>query len=146
MFLTYTYADYKFKEFADDGEDFSGNQLTGTPKNVFNTGLDFTVSGFYGNLNYQFVDEIPMTDDNSIYSSSYGLLNLKVGYESFLGSKFRLDISGGINNITDEMYASMVLVNAGSFGGRAPRYYYPGLPRNYYGGVTLGLLFNNQSN
>ena len=31
----------------------------------------------------------------------------------------------------------MVLVNAGSFGGRAPRYYYPGAPRNYYGGIRL---------
>jgi iron complex outermembrane receptor protein len=142
LFLTYTYANYKFKDFINDGEDFSGNQLTGTPRNVLNTGLDLAVAGIYGNLNYQFVDQIPITDDNSVFSDSYSLLNLKLGYRKKLGSNFKIDVYGGVNNVADEMYASMLLVNAGGFGGRAPRYYYPGLPRNYYGGIMLALFIN----
>ncbi len=141
LFLTYTYSDYKFKDFEDDGENFSGNQLTGSPKHVFNAGMDLAISGLYGNMNYQFVDQIPITDDNSIFSNSYDLLNLKLGYRRELGTNFRFDLYAGVNNITNRIYASMLLVNAVSFGS-APRYYYPGLPRNYYGGINLGLIIN----
>ena len=51
---------------------------------------------------------------------------------------FNANISSGVNNILDKKYASGVVINARSFGGRDPRYYYPGLPRNYY----LSLAFN----
>ena len=44
---------------------------------------------------------------------------------------------GGIRNLFDAHYASMILINAPSFGGQPPRYYYPGTPRYFY----LGLRF-----
>ena len=62
-------------------------------------------------------------------------------YNWNIKSKFLLELYGGINNAFDEKYASMILINAGSFGGRAPRYFYPGLPRNYYGGISLKYIF-----
>ena len=33
----------------------------------------------------------------------------------------------------------MILINAPAFGGRPPRYYYPGTPRYYYLGIALEL-------
>jgi len=48
-----------------------------------------------------------------------------------------LGIYFGINNISDNHYASMLVVNAIGFGNNEPRYYYPGLPGNIYGGVQL---------
>jgi iron complex outermembrane receptor protein len=83
------------------------------------------------------VDAFPMRDDNSVYSDSYAVLNMKFGYRKTLGSSWDIEVFGGIRNVLDEQYASMILINAGSFGGNAPRYYYPGLPRNFYGGVSL---------
>lgn len=137
-FITYTYSNYEFVDFVDDENDYSGNELTGTPPHNLNIGLDYVHNlGFFGNVNYQFVDAFPMRDDNSVYSDSYAVLNMKFGYRKTLGSSWDIEVFGGIRNVLDEQYASMILINAGSFGGNAPRYYYPGLPRNFYGGVSL---------
>ncbi len=43
----------------------------------------------------------------------------------------------GCNNIFNIHYASMVLINASSFGNNKPRYYYPALPTYVYGGFVL---------
>ena len=138
LWMTYGLADYFFKEFIDEDQDYSGNELTGTPKHKLNWGLDYThESGLYGNITFLYVSSMPMRDDNSIYSESYSLLNLKLGYQKQLSKRFGFKVFGAVNNIWDEHYASMILVNAASFGGNLPRYYYPGLPRNYYGGVNL---------
>ena len=138
--FNYTLADYNFDQFVDGDDDFSGNELTGTPKNTINGIIDFKTSiGFYGNVNYRFVDEMPMRDDNSIFSNSYQLTNVKVGFERTFG-KFGANLYGGINNLFDEHYAAMILVNASSFGGAPPRYFYPGQDRNYFGGLSLSLM------
>jgi iron complex outermembrane receptor protein len=141
-FLTYTLADYTFDDFIEAGNDYSGNELTGVPGNILNAGLSGRIpAGLYGNLNYQFVDEMPMRDDNTIYSDPYQLVNLKIGYSKRISKFFELDVYGTLNNLLNEKYASMISVNAASFGGNAPRYYYPGLPRNFYAGAEVKYHF-----
>lgn len=143
-FVNYAYSDYSFKEFLDGESDFSGNELTGTAPHNASAGIRWRkkVDQWYGNINYQFVDTMPLRDDNSLYSENYHLVNAKAGYRFLLAqNKLTLDIFAGINNAFDMKYASMLLINAGSFGGAAPRYYYPGLPRNYYTGVNLSYDF-----
>ncbi|MTI39856.1 TonB-dependent receptor domain-containing protein [Fulvivirga lutimaris] len=137
-FLSYTYSDYTFKEFIDEDNDYSGNKLTGTPPHQLSAGVDFNSSiGFYGNINYKYVDAFPMRDDNSIDSEAYQLVRAKIGYQRNLSNRWKIDTSFGIDNVLDEKYASMILINAGSFGNNPPRYYYPGLPRNYFGSLTI---------
>ena len=97
--------------------------------------------GFYTFLNYQFIGEIPLRDDNSIYAKSYQFVNLKTGFKKGLGQHLLLDAQIGINNIFDEKYASMLQINAGSFGNSAPRYYYPGNPLNYYASFNIKYSF-----
>jgi len=141
-YLNYSLAEYKFNEFIDDdaNEDYSGNQLTGTPKNTLNAVIEFTTSvGIYGNLNYRLVDEMPMRDDNSIYSDYYYFSNLKIGWQKRF-NKIELGIYIGINNLSNEHYASMILVNAGSFGGAPPRYFYPAPSRNYFSGIKISWI------
>lgn len=138
LFSTYTLSDYTFKEFIDDAADYSGNQLTGIPKHHLNTGITYKYNGLYSRLDYRYVSMMPMRDDNSIYSDAYNLVNFKMGYQwKSKQDKFEVEVFGGINNIFNEKYASMILVNAGSFGGRPPRYFYPGLPRHFYTGIVL---------
>ena len=138
FFSTYTYSDYKFIDFKNEDNDYSGNELTGTAPHNFNIGLEAQMDfGLYGNINYKYVDAFPMRDDNSIYSDAYQVVNLKVGYAKEILRDLGLDVSFGIQNLLNEKYASMILINAVSFGGNAPRYYYPGMPRNYYGAVSL---------
>ena len=141
-FINYSFSDYSFQEFIDDEKgDFSGNKLTGTPSSTMNMGIDFiSEKGIYGNINYNHVGEMPINDANTLNSNPYSLLNAKIGYTKKI-NQFTFNVHVGINNIFDEKYASMILINAPSFGGKAPRYYYSGLPQNYYGGISLGYIF-----
>ncbi len=133
---------YTFDEFQDLDDDYSGNDLTGVPDKTFYSQLHLiTSSGFYTYLNYQFIGEIPLRDDNSIYADSYQIVNLKFGYKKVLSKHFQLDTYVGFNNVFNEKYASMLQINAGSFGNNAPRYYYPGEPSNYYAGLNLKYTF-----
>ena len=137
-FVNLAITDYVFDDFVDGESDFSGNELTGNPANVVNFGLDYEMhGGAYVHLNSQYVDRIPVNDANTIYASSYFITNAKAGYKRPFQERLELDVHAGVNNIFDEKYASMILVNAGSFGGNAPRYFYPGLPANFFAGVFL---------
>ena len=141
-YLGASIGNYEFKEFIDNGNDFSGNKLTGVPANKINAGLSFnTRLGIYFNADYQFVDEVPMNDANSAFSDSYTIINLKTGYRFVILQNLTSHIAAGINNVTNEKYASLILPNAVANGNTAPRYYYPGLPVNYYGSVSLNYLF-----
>lgn len=141
-FLNYTRNNYTFEEFVDGDNDFSGNELTGVPSEVINAGIDIDSKfGLYGNINYQYVGSQPITDSNNLFSDSYNITNLKVGYRKEIFKQFTMNAFFGVNNIFDESYASQILINASSFGGNAPRYFYPGNPVNYFGGININYLF-----
>jgi iron complex outermembrane recepter protein len=137
---------YEFKEFVNNSVDYSGNAITGVPKNKINGGFTFNMPhGFYLSADYYYVDQVPLDDANSGYADSYNLLNAKAGWSYAIIKMDRqglmLNLSAGVNNITNTHYASMVLVNATGFNGAQPRYYYPGLPVNYYGNVGVSYNF-----
>lgn len=134
--------DYKFEDFKDLENDYSGNDLTGVPDKIFNSQL-FVQSrtGLHGNITYQYVGAIPITDDNTVYSDKYQLVNAKLAYKKSIGEHLQMDVYLGFNNIFNEKYASMLQINAGSFGNNAPRYYYPGEPSSFYSGINLEYTF-----
>ena len=133
---------YKFEDFIDGDNDFSGNDLTGVPSEIINIGVDFrTKIGFYGNINFQYVGSQPITDNNSLYSNSYNLINMKIGFKKSLLEKLTFNLFYGLDNIFDEKYASQILINATGFGGNQPRYFYPGNPVNYYTGLNINYQF-----
>jgi len=136
--LNYTYSDHSFDRFRDGEEDFSGNQLTGSPPHRISSRLEWDhPQGFFGRLQYDYTDSYPVNDANTVYNAAYQVLALKAGWQGRLISRLSLQVYAGVQNLTDTDYASMVQVNAQGFGGNAPRYYYPGRPRNYYGAVRL---------
>lgn len=139
---SYALNNFVFNEFIDDGEDHSGNALTGVPTSTMN--IDFNINGnqkypFYAAIQYQFIDAMPIYDDNSLFTESYQLLNTKVGYE-WKWKNVELNVYLGYNNLFNEKYASMIAVNALTFGNRPPRLYYPGMPRNIFGGIAFNIL------
>lgn len=142
QYATYTLNDFKFKDFVDDGSDFSGNKLTGVPSNILNTGIDFdTALGLYTTVNYQYVGRIPMTDANTLFSNHYSLTNVKMGFKHEFNAHLKFNLYFGLDNIFNTQYASQILINATGFGGAAPRYFYPGQPLNYYAGLKLSYMF-----
>ena len=122
---------HKFIEFVNEGNVYSNNYLTGVPLHTLNKNIIFKINKFKGTINYQKTGKIPINDSNSEYSEPYMLWNFKVA-KLFKINKINLNIITGVKNLFDEKYASMILINAKGFGGKKPRYYYPGLPRNYF--------------
>lgn len=138
LFTSASYMDFSFVDFTTNDTNFDGNQLTGVPKVLLNPGIELmSESGLYGNINGQYVGEIPIDNGNSIYSDDYFILRSKFGYR-WSGQHWHIDMFAGVDNITNAKYASMLLINATGFNGAQPRYYYPGNPINYFTGLTLG--------
>ena len=141
-FFNYSINNYKFEDFIDGDNDFSGNDLTGVPSEIINIGVDFTTKiGFYGNINFQYVGRQPITDNNSLYSNNYNLINMKIGFKKSISEKLTFNLFYGLDNIFDEKYASQILINATGFGGNQPRYFYPGNPVNYYTSLNINYQF-----
>ena len=134
-------SDNKFIDFVDGTTDFSGNKLTGVPSKKMIGGLRFGFKNFNVNTNFLYIGEMPMNDANSLYSDDYSVLNTKLSYKNKLTQQLSFEIDAGINNFTDKAYASSILINAVGFGNSEPRYYYPGLPRNWFAGFKIGYLF-----
>ncbi|MBD3583712.1 TonB-dependent receptor [Flavobacterium selenitireducens] len=129
---------YRFEEFFNNDVDFSGKKLTGVPSNSANAGLMLNwAKGIYVSIDFRYVDEIPMNDANTVYNDSYRIWNSKLGYRLPLSQRFGFEVYAGVNNFGDEKYASMILPNASAPPNGAPRYYYPGAPVNYFGGISV---------
>lgn len=138
-FVNYTLTDHSFIAFIDEGNDFSGNPLTGVPKQRRTSGIQFRLfENFYWNTTHQHVDEIPLTNAADLYSEPFTVFNTRMGYQKKLSDHFTIGIDFGVNNLFDKVYAQSVLINTQGFGGREPRYFYPGDERNYYGSIRLG--------
>ena len=136
-YLNAEITDHTFIDFVDGDSDFSGNQLTGVPDKKINGGIHLGFKNFSLNSNFLHIGEIPLNDANALYSEKYTVFNTKASYKNQLSKVLSFEINAGINNFTDEKYASSVLINATGFGGSEPRYYYPGMPRNWYSGFKL---------
>jgi iron complex outermembrane receptor protein len=137
-----TINNFMFTDFVDKNTDFSGNKLPAVPNVQWNLGFDLdTKLGLNFNANYGFFGKTPMNDTNSKYTESYQLLDAKVAYTFIILKKLKAEINTGVQNILNEKYSSSILPNAVGFGTVPPRYYYPGNPRNFYGGITFSYLF-----
>ena len=141
-FINGSFNDFRFDEFMDAGNDLSGNKLPAVPDKSIHAGLDLiTSNGLSLFTSFQHEGKMPLNDENSEYTEAYDLVNLKISYAPELFKNLETSFSFGINNVFDEHYAASIVPNAVGFGGSLPRYYYPGKPRNYYGGVSVSYLF-----
>ncbi len=134
-----TIANYHFKDFIDEGVDYSDKNLPGTTKNTWLLMSNLNVTqNIKLNLWHRFTGEMAVNDANSDYSDAFGITNLETIYSRKI-KKLDFKLKGGIQNIFDVKYSSMLAVNAPSFGGNLPRYYYPGNPRNFYVSILMKL-------
>ncbi len=130
---SYTLHDFIFKNYEKEEEDFSGNALTGVAPHIWVTSaLLHTQPGIYLNLTYNFTDEIPLNDANSVYADAYHLVMAKAGYQKSFNEQLGMEIFAGVDNLFDEKYSLGNDLNA-----IGNRYFQPAPGRNYYGGVKL---------
>ena len=134
-------SDNRFKEFISDNLNFNNNQLPGIPG--MNGNIDMQTLFFKRlqlNAIYTYTGKQYLNDDNSLQTNAWQTLNFRAGYTLQISPTYHIQFIAAINNIFDERYASMVLINAPSFAGRPPRYYYPALPRNFLFTIKMQLI------
>lgn len=141
-FANLAYSDFKYEDFRIQKsvvltEDYSGKQVAGIAKVTANVGVDVMMKyGLYANINYLYKDGMPITSDELYYTTSYGLLNAKMGMQQNIGKRFATDIFVGSENITGTQYPYMVFVN------QLPDAYLPApINATFYGGVSLKYNF-----
>ncbi|QWX82647.1 TonB-dependent receptor [Cellulophaga sp. HaHaR_3_176] len=127
----------RFIDFVDRINDYSGNDLTGVPNNKVNGGISFGLKNFSLNTNILHIGDMPLNDANTLYSDAYTIFNTKLSYKNNITNHLTIGVNVGVNNFTNETYASSILINAVGFGSAEPRYYYPGIPRNWFSGLKI---------
>lgn len=132
---------YRFSDFIDNEVDHSGNAIPGVPPVYWNADVRFELSGgLYADMGLAYAGGMPMNDANSRYSDPYVVARATAGFQKQF-SRWDLDSFIRADNLFNTHYASMVLVNAPSFGNAMPRYYYPGNPLIFSFGVKIGYQF-----
>ena len=129
---------YIFKDFNNRGTDYSQNKLTGVPSHTIYSKIMINLKNYLAQISFQNVGKIPMNDSNELFTDSYSVIDLKLS-RLYSIKNLGINISTGINNLFDTRYASGVVINARGFGGRDPRFYYPGLPRNYFISLSISI-------
>lgn len=120
-----------FKEFEEVDASFSGNHLPGIPRSQFYSSIELELplqlrlNAVYRYSGRQFAD-----DRNTITVDGWNTIDLGISFTTSLWGKLNMHSQVSVNNLLNEKYASMILINAPSFGGREPRYFYPAQPGN----------------
>ena len=151
-FLSYTLNSSRNSDLKSDNnnatttKDYTNLRVSGLPKNILNTGLDIEAGGgFYLNLTDMFTDRMPITLDNTVFSDSYNLVNIRTGFRKVFGEnkspRFSMDIYGGTNNVFNTRYAQFVVINLTPVNSVAPRYFTPGPKSTLYGGISFRYMF-----
>jgi iron complex outermembrane receptor protein len=135
IWTSYTYNHYRFEEYIQDGNDYSGNRLTGVAPTIALLGIDMTFQKVYLNITTNYTDAIPLNDANTEYADYYLLLGGRLGYRTTLKNVLPFEVFAGIDNALDETYSLGNDLNA--IGGR---YYNAASPRNYYIGLNFGFF------
>jgi iron complex outermembrane receptor protein len=139
--LTFNWQSNRFRDFYLDGRNLRGNELPGVPARRVFFLVNVRIRDLFFVEPELFVNgKTAMNDENTLYYGAYSIVNLRCGF-SLQRRSWDLKISSSLNNLLDERYASMILINAPAANNRPPRYYYPGLPGNYFVGVSVERKF-----
>ena len=141
---TFSLNNFKFIDFVEEENDYSGNQLTGVPEEKSSNQLTLQYSDFTLGLSHLYISEIPITDGNDVLAAPYNLFDISLSYANEC-KKVKYRVGYRMNNLFNKSYASMIAVNAQGFGNSAPRYYYPGLPTNHQISIKIDVNWRKTS-
>lgn len=131
---SYSFQPYLFNDYRQTTNNYSGNELTGVPRNIWVSGLDMeTAKGLYLDLSVNCTSRLPLTDANDAYADAYQLMQVKLGYRSGRREK-KLDLFFGIDNLFNQHYSLGNDINAAG-----KRYYNPAAGRNIFSGFVYRL-------
>jgi iron complex outermembrane receptor protein len=132
LWTSYTYNNYHFLNYQNNGSDYSGNRLTGVPPTVVVGGFDFSLKGWYFNALVNYTDHIPVNDGNTEFAHDYKIVSARAGKRFTFMHYLGVDIFAGIDNAFNQKYSLGNDLNAA-----AGRYYNVAPGRNIYGGLNI---------
>lgn len=132
---SFTYSHFKFNNFENAGNNFTGNSLTGVPRHTVLSSVEVNFPiGIFLFAQHNYTSAIPLNDGNTVYAKPYHLADLKTGLRDLKFGKTAVAIAFGINNLLNQDYSLGNDLNAAN-----NRYFNPAMKRNYYG--TIGVTF-----
>jgi len=153
LVFAYTYSDFSYNSYLtksiyidstgnilEKEENYSNNIVPSVPNNNLYLALSYDhqlfnhIDGF-AKISYTGISGLWVDDANTDKTEGYNLLNTVLGVDMNFG-KFNFLISGGVNNLFDEVYVGFTNTNSADL-----RFYEAGAPRNYYISVNLGYAF-----
>ncbi|MCU0403370.1 MAG: TonB-dependent receptor [Chitinophagaceae bacterium] len=124
---SYTYSHFRYEDFKQLNNDFSGNSLPSVPAHTWSVIADAKwKQGFFVQATFYAASAIWLNDANTARADAYQLVGIKAGY----GKK--IQVYAGVENLLDQTYSLGNDINA--FGGR---YFNVAAARNFYGGVSF---------
>lgn len=113
---SYTYADYEFRSFEEDGASRRGNQLPGIPRHNLQAELLWEPTpSSYAAVSGQLVDSVYADNANTEEVAGYALAHLRAGHAWFPGTPERLELYAAVRNLFDRDYPANVRINTDSF-------------------------------
>jgi iron complex outermembrane receptor protein len=129
----YAYHDFKYDDFVQIDQDFSGKQLPGVAPNNYTLMVDVRhQKGLFAFLSYNHSSKIALNDANSQYADDFQLLALKLGYQKKI-KNIPIQFFAGADNLLNQTYSLGNDING--FGGR---YYNVAPARSFYFGLKVG--------
>lgn len=130
VWSSYSYQPYRFTDYRQGSTDYTGNALTGVPRQIWVTGMDIEMQKrWYVNASFNVTGALPLTDANDVYADGYQLAQLKWGYRTKQQAK-QWDFFAGIDNLLNQHYSLGNDINA-----LGKRYYNPAPGRNLFAGI-----------
>lgn len=121
-----------FIDFVHNNSDYTGNTLPGIPSLLASAYLQATLlPQLTGSIFYRYNGSQYADDANLVSVPAWQTIDLQFSSGFLILKKWRTNFTFCIKNVLNASYTSMILINAPTFTNRPPRYYYPGLPRNY---------------
>lgn len=127
-FISFTYHDFNNVDYKSDNnnngatKNYNGLAVSGIAKNLLNGGVDLeTQSGVYLYVTDMYTGKMPIVLDNTEFADAYHLLNGKIGWHKTINSAHKrkewlINVFGGIDNITGQLYSPMISLNQAYLG------------------------------
>jgi len=130
--VSYTRANYRFKNYIKGADDFSGNRLTGTPRDAATAGVELIKAhGLQASVTINYSGKLPLNDANTDIAPEFHTFAARIGYRT-RSERSPLEIFVGGENLLDRRYSLGHDLNAA-----AGRYYNAAAGRMLYAGLTV---------
>jgi iron complex outermembrane recepter protein len=130
--LSYTYSNFKFRDFLDGTLELNDKKIPGIPQNYLFAKMKWSSpSGLFAVWKGKYVDELFANRENTFVTPDYFLADFQVGIEKEWG-EFQGSLFAGIENAADSNYFSNTRINASR-----EAFFEAGPPMSWRGGFQI---------